>query len=70
MLLSDIRERLSAGETLVEMMSDLHSGILAELEEYLDKVLNLVQLTVEGTMSNSQQIRPDSSPEPMTSFPL
>ena len=70
MLLSDIRGRLSAGDTLVEMMSDLHSGILAELEEYLDKVLNLVQLTVEGTMSNSQQIRPDSSPEPMTSFPL
>jgi len=69
-LLSDIVVRFSAGETLAAMMSDLHYGILAELEECLDKVLNLVQLTVEETMDNSQQIIPDSSPEPMTSFPL
>ena len=60
---------ISTQETLVEMMPDLHYGILAELEECLDKVLNLVQSTVqEGTMN--EQIRPNSNPEPMTSLPL
>ena len=69
-LLSDIAERLSAGETFAEMMSDLHYAVLAEIEEYLDGVLSLIQVTFEEvSVNNSQEMRPNNNPEPMLLLP-
>lgn len=66
-LLSDVAARLSAGETLAEMMPDLHYGVLAELEECLGILLAQLQQTIGGPMNNP--IGNNNSPEPTIIMP-
>jgi hypothetical protein len=65
-LLSDFATRLSAGETLAELMPDLLYGILAELEEVLDQLLTHL-LMQEVKMNNV--IGRNNSPEPANLLP-
>jgi len=59
----DTTTRLSAGETLAELMPDLHYGVLAELEECLSKLLDLLQSKVEEAMVGKIPIGRSDSPE-------
>src|SRR5437868_14485929 len=52
---SDLARRLSAGETLSEMMSELHYGIMAEVEGFARELLNTLQTTIGETMINTDQ---------------
>ena len=69
-LVADIESRIAAGETPAELLPDLYYGVLAELEEALDRVLALVQSTMEGNNMNQNPVGLINGSEPMVSRPL
>jgi hypothetical protein len=48
----DFATRVSAGETLAELISDLHYGVMAELEECLRIILSQIQSRIEENVNN------------------
>lgn len=69
-LLKDLQDRLSAGDSLADLMHDMHYGVLAEVEECLDRLLGLIQLKMEKTMVNTITVGRNTSPEPPKSLPF
>jgi len=67
-LMSDFATRISAGETFAELLPDLHYGVLAELEEFLSRILAQLLLTTEDAMNG--QIGNNNSSEPTTILSL
>jgi len=62
--MSDADTRLSAGEPLADLMPDLYYGVMAEVEEFLVRLLHQLQSTVEENMNNP--IGLNNSPQPTT----
>ncbi len=62
--MSDAAARLSAGEAFADLMPDLHYGVMAEVEEFLVRLLHQLQSTVEADMNNP--IGLNNSPQPTT----
>jgi hypothetical protein len=46
--MSDAATRLSAGEPLADLMPDLHYGVMAEVEEFLSRLLDRLQSTIDS----------------------
>ncbi len=67
---SDVERRLSAGETLTDLMPELHYGVMVELEVLLGELLNRLQTTIEVSMIEESQGGLNSSPQPTTFLPL
>ena len=51
-------------ENLDEVLQDFHYGIEAEVDEFRARLMERFQINTEGTMSETDTIRPSNSPEP------
>jgi hypothetical protein len=67
--MSDLATRVSSGENLEVILQDLEYGIEAEASEFLDRLLENVFFTLEVTMSQTDTIRLNTSPEPTILMP-
>lgn len=52
-----------AGETPANLLSDLHYGVLAEVEEFLRELGEVIRLAMEVNMPSRNTIGPSNSPE-------
>lgn len=67
--MSDLAQRLLAGESLEQLLPDLHYSLLAEVEEFAGELLARVQAVLEVEMSHIEATRLSNSPEPATVSP-
>lgn len=65
-LMADLVTRISSGENVDAILADLYYGLEAEISEFLDRLFENVLFTLEVTMSQTDTIRLNSSPEPTT----
>ena len=66
-LMADLSHRISTGFSIEELMSDLHYGVMVEIEMFATILIDRLQRLLEGAMS--QSIGPNNSPEPATIRP-
>ena len=66
-LMADLSHRISTGFSIEELMSDLHYGVMVEIEMFATTLIDRLQRLLEGAMS--QSIGPNNSPEPATIRP-
>lgn len=66
-LTSDFAARLSSGEDLDQLFTDLHYGLLAEVDEVINWLRVQLHSTMEVAMNN--QIGRSNSPQPTSNVP-
>ncbi len=63
--MSDLIRRISSGEELEKILSDLYYGIESEQSDFLNNLLERIRFVVEAEMKKRSKIGLNNSPEPI-----